>query len=177
VFQVASQFNVLEMVSPDVGPEAGVTGYQHDRTQGPACAMSCPAATVFRCSGDGGCLARHNTLHLTLRTSHLTPQTSHLAPHTSHLTPHTSHLALHTSHLTPHTSHLTPHVLPGTTSSTEQGRTRQSTRYHSSSTRSVTRLPPPSRRPPLTRSGQRPEGRTCAAARHAAGAGGNQAGL
>ena len=37
VFQVASQFNVLEMVSPDVGPDAGVTGYVHDRTQGPAC--------------------------------------------------------------------------------------------------------------------------------------------
>ncbi len=51
LFQVASQFNVLEMVSPDVGPDAGVTGYQHDRTQGPACAMSCPAGTVFRCSG------------------------------------------------------------------------------------------------------------------------------
>lgn len=48
VFQVASQFNVLEMVSPDVGPDAGITGYVHDRTQGPACAMSCPAATVFR---------------------------------------------------------------------------------------------------------------------------------
>ena len=66
---MASQFNVLEMVSPDVGPEAvmchvtcmrmaaarnalhaqGITGYQHDHTQGPACAMSCPAATVFRC--------------------------------------------------------------------------------------------------------------------------------
>jgi len=36
------------MVSPDVGPEEGVTCYQHDRTQGPACAMACPAATVFR---------------------------------------------------------------------------------------------------------------------------------
>ena len=88
MFQVASQFNVLEMVSPDVGPEAGVTGYQHDKTQGPACAMSCPAATVFRCSGGGGCLARH--------TSHGTPHTSHLTPHTSHLTPHTSHLTPHT---------------------------------------------------------------------------------
>src|SRR6478736_4069817 len=39
LFQVASQFNLLEMVSPDVSPEEGVTGYQHDRTQGPACAI------------------------------------------------------------------------------------------------------------------------------------------
>ena len=68
LFQVASQFNVLEMVSPDVGPEEGITCYQHDRTQGPACAMACPAATVFRCE----------------------PRSSHLTPHTSHLTPHTS---------------------------------------------------------------------------------------
>jgi hypothetical protein len=46
LFQVASQFNLLEMISPDVGPEAGVTIYQHDRTQGPVCAMACPAGTV-----------------------------------------------------------------------------------------------------------------------------------
>ena len=38
LFQVASQFNLLEMVSPDVTPEHGVTRYQHDATQGPACA-------------------------------------------------------------------------------------------------------------------------------------------
>lgn len=57
VFQVASQFNVLEMVSPDVGPDAGVTGYVHDRTQGPACAMSCPAATVFRFTARASCAA------------------------------------------------------------------------------------------------------------------------
>ena len=31
VFQVASQFNLLEMVSPTVTPEQGVTRYQHDR--------------------------------------------------------------------------------------------------------------------------------------------------
>ena len=34
-FQVASQFNMLEMVSPDVTPEQGVDGYEYDRTQGP----------------------------------------------------------------------------------------------------------------------------------------------
>ncbi len=46
--QAASQFNLLEMVSPDVTPEAGVTDYIHDRTQGPACAMAAAAATVYR---------------------------------------------------------------------------------------------------------------------------------
>lgn len=48
VFQVASQFNCLEMVGPDVRPEDGITNYAHDKTQGPACAMACPAATVYR---------------------------------------------------------------------------------------------------------------------------------
>lgn len=48
VFQVASQFNLLEMVSPEVSPERGVTGYEHDATQGPACAMAAGAATIFR---------------------------------------------------------------------------------------------------------------------------------
>mmetsp|Transcript_22207 Transcript_22207/g.46015 ORF Transcript_22207/g.46015 Transcript_22207/m.46015 type:complete len:371 (-) Transcript_22207:26-1138(-) len=48
VFQVASQFNCLEMMGPEVRPENGVTIYEKDRTQGPACALSCPAATVFR---------------------------------------------------------------------------------------------------------------------------------
>lgn len=47
-FQVASQFNCLEFVSQDVLPEEGVTGYAHDRTQGPACAISCGPATIFR---------------------------------------------------------------------------------------------------------------------------------
>ena len=47
-FQVASQFNALEMVSPDVTPEQGVTRYAHDRTQGPACAMAAGAATIWR---------------------------------------------------------------------------------------------------------------------------------
>ncbi len=48
VFQVASQFNALEMVGPDVTPEDGVSCCEHDRTQGPACAMAAGAATVFR---------------------------------------------------------------------------------------------------------------------------------
>src|SRR4051812_34098705 len=48
LFQVASQFNLLEMTSPGVTPEQGVTRYQHDGTQGPACAMAAGAATIFR---------------------------------------------------------------------------------------------------------------------------------
>jgi hypothetical protein len=48
LFQVASQFNLLEMVSPKVTPEQGVTRYQHDRTQGPACAIAAGAATIYR---------------------------------------------------------------------------------------------------------------------------------
>ena len=46
--QVASQFNLLEMVHYDVSPEDGVTRYQGDRTQGPACALAAAPATVFR---------------------------------------------------------------------------------------------------------------------------------
>jgi hypothetical protein len=48
LFQVASQFNLLEMISPDVTPEQGITRYQHDRTQGPACAIAAGAATIYR---------------------------------------------------------------------------------------------------------------------------------
>lgn len=48
VFQVASQFNCLEMNEPGARPEDGVTRYYCDATQGPACALACPAATVFR---------------------------------------------------------------------------------------------------------------------------------
>lgn len=48
LFQVASQFNLLEMVSPEVTPEDGVTRYQHDATQGPACAIAAGAATIYR---------------------------------------------------------------------------------------------------------------------------------
>lgn len=48
VFQVASQFNLLEMVGPSVTPEHGVAGYANDRTQGPACAIAAGAGTIFR---------------------------------------------------------------------------------------------------------------------------------
>ena len=48
LFQVASQFNLLEMTSQDVTPEHGVTRYQDDRTQGPACAIAAGAATIYR---------------------------------------------------------------------------------------------------------------------------------
>lgn len=48
LFQVASQFNLLEMVHHDVTPERGVTGYAGDPTQGPACAMSAGAGTIYR---------------------------------------------------------------------------------------------------------------------------------
>lgn len=48
VFQVASQFNLLEMVSPNVTPERGVGIYEHDGTQGPACAIACGAGTIYR---------------------------------------------------------------------------------------------------------------------------------
>ncbi len=48
LFQVASQFNLLEMVGPEVTPEHGVTRYEGDRTQGPACAIAAGAATVYR---------------------------------------------------------------------------------------------------------------------------------
>lgn len=47
-FQVASQFNLLEMVDPSVGPEDGVTRYEGDPTQGPACAMAAGAGTIYR---------------------------------------------------------------------------------------------------------------------------------
>ncbi len=47
-FQVASQFNLLEMTGPSVTPEDGVTRYAADRTQGPACAIAAGAATVYR---------------------------------------------------------------------------------------------------------------------------------
>eukprot|EP00435_Cladocopium_sp_Y103_P055522 s248_g18.t1 len=46
--EVASQFNCLEMNEPGARPEDGVTRYYSDATQGPACAISCPAGTVYR---------------------------------------------------------------------------------------------------------------------------------
>lgn len=48
LFQVASQFNLLEMISPNVTPDQGITGYESDRTQGPACAVACAAGTLYR---------------------------------------------------------------------------------------------------------------------------------
>jgi len=59
LFQVASQFNMLEMISPNRTPDDGVTIYQHDPTQGPACAIAAGAATIYRnylvpCNGSTG---------------------------------------------------------------------------------------------------------------------------
>ena len=48
LFQVASQFNLLEMTSPEVTPEEGVSIYEYDRTQGPACAIAAGAGTIYR---------------------------------------------------------------------------------------------------------------------------------
>ncbi len=48
LFQVASQFNLLEMISPDITPEQGVAIYENDRTQGPACAIAAGAGTIYR---------------------------------------------------------------------------------------------------------------------------------
>ncbi|VAW74083.1 hypothetical protein MNBD_GAMMA12-2744 [hydrothermal vent metagenome] len=48
LFQVASQFNLLEMVSYNVNPEQGVGIYETDNTQGPACAIAAGAGTIYR---------------------------------------------------------------------------------------------------------------------------------
>ena len=48
LFQAASQFNLLEMASPDVTPEQGVGIYEGDHTQGPACAVAAGAGTIYR---------------------------------------------------------------------------------------------------------------------------------
>ena len=48
LFQVASQFNLLEMISTSRTPEHGVGIYEHDRTQGPACAIAAGAGTIYR---------------------------------------------------------------------------------------------------------------------------------
>ncbi len=47
-FQVASQFNLLEMVNPSRTPADGVGIYEWDFTQGPACAIACAAGTIYR---------------------------------------------------------------------------------------------------------------------------------
>jgi len=48
LFQVASQFNLLEMSSPSAIPEDGVDIYEEDLTQGPACAVMAGAGTIYR---------------------------------------------------------------------------------------------------------------------------------
>ncbi|PIE25029.1 MAG: hypothetical protein CSA62_01635 [Planctomycetota bacterium] len=48
IFQVASQFNLLEMPGPSVTPEEGIGIYTYDRTQGPACAIACGGGTLYR---------------------------------------------------------------------------------------------------------------------------------
>jgi hypothetical protein len=48
LFQVASQFNLLEMIGPDFSPENGVGIYENDPTQGPACAIAAGAGTIYR---------------------------------------------------------------------------------------------------------------------------------
>jgi hypothetical protein len=49
LFQVASQFNLLEMVLPSTTPELGVGIYENDHTQGPACAIAAAGAgTISR---------------------------------------------------------------------------------------------------------------------------------
>lgn len=48
VFQVASQFNCLEMITPQVTPEDGVGIYEDDQTQGPTCSVCAGAGTIDR---------------------------------------------------------------------------------------------------------------------------------
>jgi len=59
LIQVASQFNLLEMISPNITPEQGVGAYEYDPTQGPACAVAAGAGTIYRnyfvdCNGGVG---------------------------------------------------------------------------------------------------------------------------
>lgn len=48
LFQVASQFNLLEMIRPEVIPERGVGIDENDPTQGPKCAIAAGAGTIYR---------------------------------------------------------------------------------------------------------------------------------
>jgi len=48
LFQVASQFNLLEMAGPSTTPERGVGIYEYDHTQGPTCAIAAGAGTIYR---------------------------------------------------------------------------------------------------------------------------------
>ncbi len=70
MFQVASQFNALEFPSPETTPEDGITNYEYDATQGPACSLAAAAGTVYRnylvkLNGHTGQTAQHqiNNLH------------------------------------------------------------------------------------------------------------------
>ncbi len=47
-FQVASQFNTLEMISPNITPEQGIDRYEYDHTQGPICAIAAGMGTIYR---------------------------------------------------------------------------------------------------------------------------------
>ena len=47
-FQVASQFNLLEMPHYSYTPERGIGGYWYDPTQGPGCCIRTIGATLFR---------------------------------------------------------------------------------------------------------------------------------
>lgn len=66
LFQVASQFNLLEMVGPSVRPEDGVARYARDPTQGPACAIAAGAATIYRnyCVPVGGGIGQRSDRQL-----------------------------------------------------------------------------------------------------------------
>jgi hypothetical protein len=48
LFQVASQFNLLEMSEPSITPENGIDIYENDHTQGPSCAIAAGAGTIYR---------------------------------------------------------------------------------------------------------------------------------
>ncbi len=48
IFQAASQFNCLEMPHAAVTPDAGISTYENDKTQGPICAVACAAGTLYR---------------------------------------------------------------------------------------------------------------------------------
>jgi hypothetical protein len=82
---VASQFNCLEMISPDRLPRDGVAIYSRDKTQGPVCAMACPVAVRRRrrsnCAAD---LGAHVHV-LSAPTVHYRPSTHTHLPHTSPL--------------------------------------------------------------------------------------------
>ncbi|SFV69801.1 PMID: 11759840 [hydrothermal vent metagenome] len=48
LFQVASQFNLLEMLGANITPEMGIEQYENDHTQGPICAICAGAGTIYR---------------------------------------------------------------------------------------------------------------------------------